>query len=265
MVVRRRGQADVLRAFHGPERRVLRGALRAEEGGGKRVGLARGLQAEAAARGQQGRLVAVPAAGSVRRDLPGGEGAAGGRVLLLDGRPQEGRRLLLGGALAPLLLLQLQPQLLHVPLLLLQLPGELVDHLLLLHQHLVLLGVQPVQLGRDAAAAAQAAHQAVVGAQAPGGRVQPEGGRRVVEGVRQGPGQRQVGRGGRDGGAGAGAAEVVEAVGQGAGGRGGLVMGQGAGGRDGKGDGGDVPEAGHGAPRAVLEGPQPVHERRLGA
>lgn len=223
----------------------------------------------AAAQGQQDRSsaaslgLAVRAAGSVCGDLLGREGAARGLVFLLDGCPQEGWGLLLG-ALAPLLLLQLQTQLLHMPLLLLQLPGELVDHLLLLHQHLVLLGVQPVQLRRDAAAV-QAADQALVGAQAPRGRVQAEGGRRVVEGVRQGPGQRQVGGGRRDGGAGAGAAEMVEAVGQGASGRGGLVMGQSTGGRDGKGDGGDVPEAGHGAPRAVLEGPQPVHERRLGA
>ena len=95
--------------------------------------------------------------------------------------------------------------------------------------------------------------------------MQAEGWGGVVEGVRQGPRHRQVRRGGRDRGAGASAAEAVEAVGQGAAGGGALVTGQRAAGRHRKGDRRDVREVGHGVARAVLEGPESVHEGRLGA
>lgn len=64
-------------------------------------------------------------------------------------------------------------------------------------------------------------------------------------------------------GAGASAAEVVEAIGQGAGG-GGLVTGQRVAGCHRKGDSRDVTEVGHRVPRAVLEGPESVHEGCLG-
>ena len=57
---------------------------------------------------------------------------------------------------------------------------------------------------------------------------------------------------------------MVEAVGQGAGGGGGLVTGQRIAGRHRKGDSRDVTEVGHRVPRAVLEGPESVHEGRLG-
>jgi hypothetical protein len=75
---------------------------------------------------------------SLPRRLLGCEGAAGD-IFLFDGGGQEGQWLLV--AAAALLLLQLHSQLFHLPLLLPQLPGELVDHFLLLHQHLVLLRV----------------------------------------------------------------------------------------------------------------------------
>ena len=111
---------------------------------------------------------------SFPRYLLGCKRAAGDSIFLLDGGSQEGQWLLLG-ALVPLLLLQLHAQLLHVPLLLLQLPGELIDDLLLLHQHFVLLRVQPIQLRRHAAPV-QAAHEAFLGAEVHGGRVEAEGG-----------------------------------------------------------------------------------------
>lgn len=206
------------------------------------------------------RLALGAVALSFHRYWLGCKRAAGDGVFLLDGGSQEGQRLLLR-AVAPFLLLQLHPQLLHLPLLLLEFPGELVDHLLLLHQHLVLLGVQPVQLGGQSARS----QQAFVGAHVHWGWVQAKGGRRVMEGVGQGPRRRQVGRGGRDRGAGAGAAQVVEAVRQTTGGRGGLVTGQRAGGCDGESDSSYIAEVGHRVPRAVLEGPQPVHKGRLRA
>lgn len=154
MVVWRGGQTDVLRAFHSPEGRMLRGALRAEECGRKYAGLTRGLRTVSVPERQElsiftsRRLALRAGALSFHSYLRGRERTAGGGVFLLDGGSRERQQLLLG-TVASLVLLQLQPQLLHLPLFLLEFPGELIDHLLLLHQHLVLLGVQSVQLGRD--------------------------------------------------------------------------------------------------------------------
>lgn len=116
--------------------------------------------------GRRGTVRAV----TLPRHLLGCKGAARD-IFLLDGGGQEGQWLLV--AAAALLLLQLHPQLLHLPLLLPQLPGELVDHLLLLYQHLVLLRVQPIGL-RGAGTPIQAAQQALVGAGRHRGRMQAE-------------------------------------------------------------------------------------------
>lgn len=250
------GQADVLGALQGPQGRVLRGTLGAEKRGREYMGLTWGLHtvgqqlSSLAGRRRTVRAVAL----SLPRHLLSCKGTARD-IFLLDGGGQEGQWLLV--AAAALLLLQLHPQLLHLPLLLPQLPGELVDHLLLLHQHLVLLRVQPIGL-RGAGTPIQAAQQALVGAGGHRGRMQAETRWRISEGVWQGPCGRQVRWSRGDGWAGARAAEVIEAR------RGGLVTGQGVG-CNRKGDSRDVPEVGHRVASTVLEGSKPVHQCCLGA
>lgn len=228
--------------------RVLRRTLRAEEGG-QADGTRRRRQLEAVRRSLQ---LAVTHAAAFH--LLGRQRAAGGHVLLLDRHAVEllhlGRRLKVHHVLrrsgtVALPLVQLHAQLLHLPLLLVQLPRQLLDHLLLLHQHFVLLRVESQTVVRR-------------GLQAELRRGHGD----VAEAVGQRAADGEVGRGRRDGWRGAAAAEGVEA---GPVRRRGLIGRQRSGGRHGERGGADVSGAGRRSAAGVFKGPQSFDERRLGA
>ena len=167
------------------------------------------------------------------------------------------------------------PHATHLSLLLVQLPRQLLNHLLLFHQHLVLFSFQAVHgsaFPRPLSPAALVAPcQAVLHAELGRGRLQGELRRRghwhVAEAVGERAAEGQLGGGRRDGRGGGGAGVwVVASLGQGAGGGRGLVGRQGPGGCDGEGHRGDVGGAwGRGAGVAVLEGPESLDEGGLGA
>ncbi len=195
--------------------------------------------------------------------LLGSQRTAGRHLLLLDRHAIEllhlRRRLQMhhvlrrqrsGTVLHALPLVQLHAQLLHLPLLLVQLPRQLLDHLLLLHQHLVLLGIRSQRaLG-------------LVCAQLGRRRLQAElrrGHGDVAEAVGQRAADGEIGWGRRDGWRGAAAAERVEA------GAVWLVGRERAGGRHGEHGCADVCRSGWRGAAGVFERPQTLYERRLSA